>query len=109
MALIDQNGLALSSGALSFDDPVYRRMVELIWSLRGQKAAVDATKQGLPALCGVDILLQAELGDLYHKHDPGTASAGSVVAELMRHLGYREAGKGKCPPGCTAKTGAKWQ
>ena len=107
--LIEKNGLSLSSGGLSFDDPVHQRIVDIIWSVAGQKAAVEATKKGLPALCGVDMLLQAELGDLYHKHDLGTASAGSVVAELMRHLGYKEAGKGKCPPECTAKTGERWK
>jgi hypothetical protein len=53
--------------------------------------------------------LQAELGDLYGKHDLGTASAGAVVAEVMRHLGYREAGQGTCPPNCTARTGMKWR
>ncbi len=107
--MIDQNGLALSSGGLRLDDPVFLKMVELAWSPAGQKAAIDATKQGMPALCGVDILWQAELGDLYGKHDLGTASAGAVVAEVMRHLGYREAGQGTCPPNCTARTGMKWR
>ena len=98
------------SGGLSFDDPVHRRIVEVIWSPpQGPKAAIDTTKQGLPALCGVDILLQAQLGDLYHKHDLGTASAGSVVAELMRHLGYKQEGRANCPPECTARTGEKWK
>jgi len=106
--LIDQNGLSLSSGGLSLDDPVYRRIVEICWSTEGRKAAVEATKQGLPALCGVDPLLQADLGDQYGKFDLGTASAGSVVAEVMHHLGYRKSGSGPCPSNCTAKTGAKW-
>ncbi len=103
--LIDQNGLALSSGGLTTDDPVHQRIVDVAWSIEGQKAAVAATKQGVPALCGVDILLQADLGDQYGKYDLGTASAGAVVAEVMRHLGYKEAGQGSCPPNCTAKVG----
>jgi hypothetical protein len=107
--LITENGLALSSGGLSLDDPVFLRIVEVAWSRQGQEAAVDATKAGMPALCGVDRLLSAELGDRYGKHDLGTASAGSVVAEVMRHLGYREAGQGSCPVDCTAKTGMRWK
>lgn len=107
--LIVQNGLALSSGGLRTDDPVYRRIVDLAWSIQGQKAAVAATKQGVPALCGVDVLLQADLGNLYGKYDLGTASAGAIVAEVMRHLGYKEAGQGSCPQNCTAKTGMKWR
>lgn len=107
--LIDQNGLPLSSGGLTFDDPVYRRIIEIVWSKEGQKHAISATERGEPALCGVDLLLRAELGSRYGKHDLGTASAGDVVAKMMRHLGYREAGHGKCPPGCTAKTGLLWR
>lgn len=107
--LIDQNGLSLSSGGLTADDPVHRTIVEVTWSTLGKKAALEATKRGEPAVCGVDILLQAKLGDLYGKYDLGTASAGAVVAEMMRHLGYREAGQGKCPSGCAARTGMKWQ
>jgi hypothetical protein len=107
--LIDQNGLPLSSGGLSFDDPIYRKIIEIIWSNEGKALAIEATKQGIPALCGVDILLRQELGDRYGKHDLGTASAGDVVAKMMRHLGYREIGEGKCPPGCTAKTGLRWR
>jgi hypothetical protein len=107
--LIEQNGLSLSSGGLSLDDPVHLRIVEIAWSIAGQQAAIDATQQGIPALCGVDLLLQAELGDLYGKHDLGTASAGAVVAAVMRHRGFREAGSGKCPPNCTVRTAMKWR
>jgi hypothetical protein len=106
--IIEQNGLALSSGGLSFDDPVHQYIVDIVWSQEGRSVAIEATNRGLPALSGVDVLLQRELGDRYGKYDLGTASAGAVVAELMRHLGYKEAGQGNCPPGCIAKTGMKW-
>ena len=88
---------------LSLDDPVYLRIVDVVWSKDGKKAALDATKIGLPALCGVDRLLQKELGDGYGKHYLGTANAGYVVAEMMRHLGYKEAGHASCPPTAAPK------
>jgi hypothetical protein len=106
--IIERNGLALSSGALSTNDPVHLKIVELAWSTHGREAMIEATKNGIPALCGLDPLLQAEIGDRYGKHDLGTAVAGTVVAEVMRHLGYRETGQGKCPAECTAKTGLCW-
>lgn len=106
--MIDEHGLSLSSSALSSNDPLYHRMVEITWSKPGKEAAVAATKQGFPALCGVDRLLRDQLGDLYHKHNMGTFSAGGAVAEVMRHLGYREIGKGKCPDDCVARTGIVW-
>jgi len=106
---INAEGLALSSGGLSLDHPVHRRIVELVWSKEAQRRAIEATNNGIPALCGVDPLLQADLGDHYAKYDLGTASAGAVVAEVMRHLGYVEDGHGSCPDGCRAKTGLKWR
>jgi hypothetical protein len=107
--LIEEHGLPLSSGGLTLDDPIHRRMVEIIWSLEGQKAALDATARGLPALCGVDTLLRSELGDLYGKHDMGTASAGAIVAEVMRHKGFTKSESRPCPAGCVAKTGVMWR
>jgi hypothetical protein len=107
--LVDQHGLPLSSGGLTLDDPIHRKMVEIVWSTEGQKAALEATAKGLPALCGVDPLLRSELGDLYGKHDMGTASAGAIVAEVMRHKGYTKAESRPCPPGCVAMTGVMWR
>ena len=106
--MIDENGLPLSTGALSSNDPLYLQMVEIAWSKAGKEAAVSATKQGFPALCGVDRLLRDQLGDRYHKHNMGTFSAGGAVAEVMRHLGYREKGTGKCSDDCVARTGIMW-
>ena len=106
--MIDENGLSLSSGALSINDPLYLEMVDIAWSTDGRKAAVEATKAGFPALCGVDRLFRDRLGDKYHKHNMGTFSAGGAVAEVMRHLGYRQRGNGKCPADCVARTGIVW-
>lgn len=106
--MIDRNGLSLSSGGLTSDDPVIIRMIEIIWSQEGKAAALEATHKGLPAVSGVDPLLQQDLGDQYHKHNQGTMNAGFYVAELMRHLGYRAAGRAPCSPDCVAKTAETW-
>ena len=46
----------------------------------------------------------------YGKHNMTTATAAEIVAHLMRHLGYREAGKhGKMPAGCVAKSAMLWE
>jgi hypothetical protein len=101
-------GIPLSAGGLTLDNPVYLEMIKIAWSKEGKAAAIAATAAGIPALCGVDRLLQKELGVRYHKHDLGTASAGSLVAEVMRHLGYREIGSAACPSDCVARTGLLW-
>jgi hypothetical protein len=107
--LLDASGLPLSSGHMLSDDPAYRKMVEIVWSAKGRVAALEATEKGLPALAGVDPLISAELGDRYGPHDGGTLNAGYIQAELMRHLGFTEAGQGKMPDGCVAKTAMKWK
>jgi hypothetical protein len=101
--LIDSSGLPLSSGGLRQSDPVYLKIEEIIWSPQGREAAVEATKNGLPALAGVEPLIVAELGDQYSPHNQGTLNAGYVQAELMRHLGYVENGRGEMPEGLWPK------
>ena len=107
--LIDESGLPLRSGGMRMSDPVYLRMEEIVWSSAGRAAAIAATEQGLPAMAGIDPLLQADLGKQYHQHDQGTMNAGFIVAELMRHLGYVDAGQGKLPGSCVAKTAMRWK
>lgn len=108
--LIESSGLPLHYGeGLTSDDPTFLRMQEIIWSPEGKMALVKATDAGLPALSGIDPILQQELGSKYGPRDLGTANAGSLVANVMRHLGYEQAGTGSCPEGCVAKTGAKWR
>jgi hypothetical protein len=107
--LIDLSGLPLSSGGLRPSDPAYIAMEEIVWSPQGRRAAVEATKKGLPALAGVEPLIVAALGDRYGPHDQGTMSAGYIQAELMRHLGYIEDGQGRMPDGSVAKTAMKWK
>jgi hypothetical protein len=107
MDLIDSNGLPLSAGGLRITDPTYIRMREIIWLNR--EGAVKATDDGLPALAGVERFIVAELGDRYHPHDLGTANAGSLIAELMRHLGYVKDKEVRMPDGSVAKTAMKWK
>lgn len=107
--MIDAAGLSLRSGGMKMDDPVYLRMEEIVWSREGRAAAIAATDQGLPAMAGVDPLLQADLGTQYNAESMGTMNAGFIVAELMRHLGYVDAGPGKLPANCVAKTAMTWR
>lgn len=107
--LIESSGLPLSSGGMRLSDPVYRRMEEIVWSSEGKKAAVAATEAGLPALAGVEPLIVADLGDRYHPHNDGTKSAGGIVGELMRSLGYELIGHADMPAGSVAKTAALWK
>jgi hypothetical protein len=107
--LIDSSGLPLSSGGMRENDPAYLAMREIVWSAKGRGAAIEATEKGIPALAGIEPLIVAKLGDRYHPHDGGTVSAGYLVAELMRHLGYVDDREGKMPQGSVAKTAMKWK
>jgi hypothetical protein len=107
--LIEEVGLSnpLQSG-IDMDDPLVFRIYEIINSQGGKEAAVRAVKDGLPALAGVDPLLAANLGRDYGKHNQTTHTAGSLVAILMRELGYRDTNRAALPEGCVAKTGQLW-
>ncbi len=109
--LIEEVGLSnpLPSG-IDMDDPLVFRIHEIINSPGGKEAAMRAAKGSLPALAGVDPLLAADLGRDYGKHNQTTHTAGSLVAHLMREMGYREANKSaKLPEGCVAKSGKLWK
>lgn len=106
--LLKSSGLPLCSGGLSASDPVHIRLEEIIWSKEAQQKMVTATKLGLPALAGVEQMIVDDLGDRYTPLDLGTATAGSIVAEVMKFLGYKEIKKGGMPEGSVAKTAAVW-
>lgn len=65
------------------------------------RAAVDA---GNPPLCGVDALLTEIIVDYARKDDQILKSAGSLVAEYMRAMGYKQGSVKVCPSGCTVGT-----
>ena len=85
-------------------------MHAIVFSNEGRAAAVRATGEGLLALAGVDPLIASALTVDYGKHNMTTGTAGEIVAHLMRHLGYREAGRSaKMPAGCVAQSGMLWE
>jgi hypothetical protein len=88
---------------------IYRLMKQVVNSVDGVKCAVRATNDGQPALAGVDGLLRQELGSEYERANDGAWWAGFTVAQMMRELGYVEAGTGKCPDGCVASQGTVWK
>lgn len=104
--MIEGLGLPYSEpGSLKSDDPISIKMNEIIFSSEGKAAAIEATKNGLPALAGIDPLLSKALGVDYGSHNDGTIGAGYLVAQMMRMQGYKLSGrKGKLPPTCVAKT-----
>jgi hypothetical protein len=107
--LCEVAGLPFSDDAcLTLDDPITVKMHEIINSKEGRAAAIAATQVGLPAMAGVDPLLQVALGVDYGPHNMGTATAGGLVGELMTSLGYRNTGQKELPAGCVAKTAAMW-
>ena len=94
---------------MSKDDPCYREMEEIVWSAEGKAAAVQAVEKGQPAMAGIDPLLQKAMGNRYGREAQGTMNAGSIVAELMRYLGYQKEREAELPPGCVARTAATWR
>jgi len=75
--LIEQAGLPYSEDkCLTNDDPITIKMWEVINSREGRAEAVKATDMGLPAMAGIDPLLQVALGVDYGPHNMGTATAG---------------------------------
>jgi hypothetical protein len=106
---IEDIGLPYSEDAcLTMDDPITIKIHEVINSPEGRAAAIAATKDGLPAMAGIDPMLQVALGVDYGAHNMGTATAGGLVGELMTSLGYKKAGSKALPPHCVAKTAATW-
>jgi hypothetical protein len=94
---------------MTMDSPEYEQMKTIVHSPEGQKAAMDATNAGRPALNGVDPLLRVALGKSYSQENLGPLNAGYEVAAVMRESGYTEAGRGACDKGCVAKSGQKWK
>ncbi len=109
-AMIEQAGLPYSDDtSLNWEDPITLKMHEIINSPTGRDAALAATAAGEAAMAGVDPLLQVALGVDYGAHNQGTNTAGSIVAHLMRSLGYQNAGKKALPAHCVAKTAETWR
>jgi hypothetical protein len=108
--MIEEAGLPYSDTACpTNDDPLSIAIYDVVHSAPGRQAVIDAIEKGLPPLAGIDPLLLDKLGVDYGAHNMTTATAGSIIAELMRSLGYKEAGTSRpLPPGSVAKTGQMW-
>lgn len=110
IALLDSLHLPIgSSGGMPLTDPIFVEMRDIAWSEEGVAAMLNAVESGLPALAGLDPLLQAKMGGRYRIEGQGRESAGVVAAEVMRHRGYEQAGDAKLPAGCLAGRGATWR
>lgn len=106
--LIESSGLDYEKDKMkpvSLDDPIGRLMKKTIGSEVGTKAMIEATNRGLPALAGVDPLLQVELGSQYCRHNEATIQAGYLVKGFMVGQGYEEIGSASMSHNCIAKTG----
>ena len=98
-----------SGACLTMDDPITLKMQAIIDSPQGRQAAKAAAAASLPAMAGIDPLLSTALGADYGKHNFATATAGDLVAKLMRSLGYTEAGSGGLPAHCVARKALIWK
>ena len=106
---IEEAGLPYSEdAALKGDDPITLKMIEITYSPEGRAAALKAHAEGLPAMAGIDPLLQVALGSDYGPHNRGTIKAGEITGALMRSLGYRKGPEKEIPGHCVAKTAATW-
>lgn len=106
---IELLGLPAEPGVLAEDEPMRARMAEIMASPEARSACIEATLDGLPAIAGVDPLLHEALGAAYRKSDEAIVTAASLVAELMRGLGYVEAGRKTLPGRYVARSGVFWK
>jgi hypothetical protein len=77
----------------------------VINSDEGKAAMLIAINEGNAPLCGIDALLTGIIVDYAGKDDQILKSAGSLVAECMRAMGYIQGSPRPCPSGCSVGTG----
>lgn len=106
---IIESGPIVDQTAMKADNPVLRRMYEVINSAIGHAKCVEATANGLPALAGIEPEIVDELGDLYRTSYMATVEAGGFVGRLMRDLNYERSGRKAMPDGSIEKTAAVWR
>lgn len=106
---LEESGLPYSDdAALKGDDPITKKMVEVIYSPEGRAAAMKAHQEGWPPMAGIDPLLQEALASDYGAHNSGTNRAGEITGALMRSLGFKKGPERPLPDHCVAKTAATW-
>jgi len=94
---------------LSDDNVLLGRIKEIVGSPAARSAAIEATLDGLPALAGIDLLLHEQLGEDYRRDPAAAPTAEALVTDMMRGLGYVEAGRKDLPPRCVARSGTFWK
>ncbi|GEL44222.1 hypothetical protein MEX01_48130 [Methylorubrum extorquens] len=107
---IDELKLPLGSGGLTEDHPLYQEMYGIIMSPEGKAAALNAVEAGLPAMAGVDPLLQERMGKRYNNEQQMTVNAGYITGSVMISLGYEKHKEGvTLPAGCVARSSTTWK
>ena len=89
---------------LTTNHQTFTKMAAVIQSTEGTKAAAHATSKRLPALAGVDPLLQAELGVDYTRDNQVTMNTAWLVAQEIHAMGFVDAGSARQPEDCVAAT-----
>jgi hypothetical protein len=95
--------------ALPEDNPLVARMRVVMDSPEARSAAIEATLDGLPAMAGIDLLMHERLGEDYRRNPAAAPTAQDFTADLMKSLGYVEAGEKDLPKRCVARTGVFWK
>jgi hypothetical protein len=90
-------------------DPLRERIAAVLATPAARSAALEATLDGLPAMAGIDILLHDEIGEAYRLNAAAVPTAQALTAELMKGLGYVEAGHKDLPKRCVARSGVFWK
>ena len=94
---------------LAADDPLMKRIREILASPAARSAAIEATLDGLPAIAGIDALLHEELGEDYRLNPAAVPTAQELVGELMTSLGWVESGHKDLPRCHVARSGVFWK
>lgn len=107
---IDELKLPLGSGGLTEDHPLYQEMYEIIMSPEAKVLALKAVGAGLPAMAGIDPLLQERMGKRYNNEQQMTVNAGYITGSVMISAGYEKDKEGvSLPKGCVARSSTTWK
>jgi len=106
---IEQLGLPETAPALPEEDILARVIRDVVTSDEAKAAAKEATLDGLPAIAGVDELLQAALGAEYRRSERAVVTAQRLVGEVMAEMGFEAVGAKALPDRYVAREGVFWR
>jgi|GEM_PF-2583234 len=89
---------------LPINDPKVLEMELILTREDVREKMMEASRKGRPALEPIDSVFHAELGDWYGDRYHSTQTAGGLVGEAMRELGYEKSGAKALDASCRAKT-----